>query len=118
MKEYRKKFDQETYRRGSRSHEDERAKVSSALVAERACRVDQGSNTIRLDRGADERRAPGRSRSGSFLGLEELFFGVGFLGTAVGLAEEGSHDGEGGDMVEDGAERDGGGLDGWEVWGL
>jgi hypothetical protein len=35
---------------------------------------------------------------------------------AVGLTEEGAEDGEGGGVAEDGAERDGGRLDGWEVW--
>ena len=35
----------------------------------------------------------------------------------VGVAEDGAEDGEGGGVVEDRAEGDGGGLDGGEIWG-
>jgi hypothetical protein len=38
------------------------------------------------------------------------------LGTVVGVAEDRAENSEGGCVVEDGAEGDGGGLDGWEVW--
>jgi hypothetical protein len=34
----------------------------------------------------------------------------------VGIAKDRAKDGEGGDMVEDGAEGDGRGLNGGEVW--
>jgi len=34
----------------------------------------------------------------------------------VGVAEDRAENSEGGCVVEDGAEGDGGGLDGWEVW--
>jgi hypothetical protein len=37
------------------------------------------------------------------------------LGAVVGVAEDGGEDGEGNGVVEDGAEGDGGGLDGGEV---
>jgi len=33
----------------------------------------------------------------------------------VGVTEDGAEDSEGGSVVEDRAEGDGGGLDGWEV---
>lgn len=105
-----------TYRRSSRGEEDERAQVSSALVAQRSRSIDQSANSVGLDCGADDGRAPGGSGGGGFLRLDEFLVAVGFLGAAVGLAEERSHDSEGGDMIEDGAEGDGGGLDGWEVW--
>jgi hypothetical protein len=40
------------------------------------------------------------------------------LGAVVGVAEDGAEDGEGGGVVEDCAEGDGGWLDWWEVcWG-
>lgn len=48
--------------------------------------------------------------------MQELLLGVGGLGAVVGVAEDGAEDGEGGGVVEDRAQGDGGGLDWWEVW--
>lgn len=104
------------YSRGSGGHEDERSKVSSALVAKSASSVDESTNTVGLDTRADEGRAPGGSGGGSLSGLEELLLGVCGLGAVVGLTEERSHHGEGSDMAEDGAEGDGRGLDGRKVY--
>lgn len=64
----------------------------------------------------NERSSPGGGSRCGFLGLDELFLGVGGLGAVVGVAEDGTEDSEGGCVVEDGAEGDGGGLDWWEVW--
>ncbi len=101
-----------TYRRSSRSHEDERAEVSSALHGESTGRHDEGADAIRLHTRADERGAPCGGRGGGLLGLEELLLGAGGLGLPVRLAEQRLQHGERRDLVEDGAERDGRRLDG------
>lgn len=106
-----------TYTGGSSGSEDETTEVGSALVAQGAGGVDEGSNTVGLETSSDKGSAPGDGSTSSLLGLEELLLGVGSLGALVGLAEEGSHDGELNTMVEDGAEGDGGGLDGGKVCG-
>jgi len=90
-------------RRSSRSKEDQRPQISSTLIAESTCGIDQGTNTIGLDGGADERATPSCGGGRGFLGLDELLSTVGLLRAAVCLAEEGSHDCEGGGMVENGA---------------
>ena len=41
---------------------------------------------------------------------------VGGLGTVIGVTENWAENSEGGCVVEDGAEGNGGGLDWWEVW--
>ena len=105
-----------THRRSRASHEHQSAQVRRTLVAQRARGIEQRTDTVRLDGRADERSAPGGAGVGGLLGLEELLLGVGGLGLAVGLAEDGAEDGERGGVVEDGADRDGGGLDGREVW--
>jgi hypothetical protein len=38
------------------------------------------------------------------------------LGTVVGVAEYRAKNSEGGCVIKDCAERDGGRLDGWEIW--
>ena len=63
----------------------------------------------------DERSSPGGGGGSGFLGLNKLLLGVGGLGTVVSVAKDGAEDSEGGSMVENGAEGDGRGLDGWEV---
>ena len=95
--------------------EDQRAEVRSTLVAKRASGIDEGTNTVRLDGRPDEGGTPCGGGGGGLLGLEELFLGVGGLCLAVCLAEHRAEDGEGGGVVEDGAERDGRRLDGREV---
>lgn len=96
---------------GSRAgEEDQRAEVSSALVAESAGGVDEGTNTVRLHGGADEGSAPGSGSGSGLLALEELLLGVGGLGLAVGLTEDWAEDSQGDGVVVDGAERDSGRL--------
>lgn len=104
-----------TYAGSRGSEEDEGSEVSSALVAQRTSGVDESTDTIRLKSRADEGRAPGESSTGSLLGADELLLGVGSLGALVGLAEDGSEDGELNAVVEGRAEGDGRGLDGGEV---
>merc|ERR1712111_273823 len=82
-------------RRSRASHEDQTAHVGSALVAQGASGVQEGTDTIRLDTGADEGSTPGGGGGSSLLALEELLLGVGGLGLAVGVAEDGAEDGEG-----------------------
>ena len=96
-----------TYRWSRAGKEDQAAEVRGALVAQRASGIDERTNTISLDSRSDERCTPRDARRGGLLRLEEFFLGVGGLGLAVGLAENGAQDGEGGGVVEDGAERDG-----------
>ena len=96
-----------TYRWSRASKEDQATQVRRALVAERAGGIDERADAIGLDGRADERCAPRGARRSSLPRLEEFFLGVGGLGLAVGLAEDGAQDGEGGGVVEDGAERDG-----------
>jgi hypothetical protein len=104
-----------TYAGSRGSEEDEGSKVSSALVAQGTSGVDESTDTIRLKSRADEGGAPGESSTGSLLGADELLLGVGSLGALVGLAEDGSEDGELNAMVEGRAEGDGRGLDGGEI---
>lgn len=105
-----------SYRRSGAGEEDQRAEVGGALVGESASGVDEGTNTVGLDGGADEGSTPGSGGGGGLLGLEELLLGVGGLGLAVGVAEDGAEDGKGDGVVVDGAEGDRGGLNGREVW--
>lgn len=104
-----------TYRWSRRGGEDQSTEVRSALVGESASGLEQSSDTVRLERRAGQGSSPGGASRGSLLGLEELLSRVGGLGLAVALAEDWAEDGERGDVVEDGAERDGRWLDWWEV---
>ncbi|KAK6864361.1 hypothetical protein PG995_000889 [Apiospora arundinis] len=72
-------------------HVNQSTEVGSALIAESASGVDESTNTVGLEGGADQRGAPGDGGRGSLLGLDELLGGVGDLGAAVGLAEERGH---------------------------
>ena len=110
-------YHQKTYTGSRAGHKDQTPQIRRTLVAERSGRVDQGADTVRLNRAADERRAPSGCGGGSLLRLEELLLGVSGLGPVVGVAKERGHDGERGGVVEDGAEGNGAGLDGWEVCG-
>jgi hypothetical protein len=105
-----------TYRRSRGGEEDQAAEVGGALVGESASGVDEGTDTVRLDGGADEGSTPGRGGGGSLLGLEELLLGVGGLGLTVGVTEDGAEHSKGDGVAVDGAEGDRGGLDGREVW--
>lgn len=95
---------------------DQTAEVRSALVAQGAGGVDESTHTVGLERGADEGGAPGDGGGGRLLGLDELLLGVGELGAVVGLAEERREDRELDAVVEEGAQGNGRGLDGREVW--
>lgn len=108
---------QRTHRRRRASKENQRPQVRSPLVAQGARSIDERANTVRLQRGADDRGSPCGGGRGGLLGLDELFLGVCGLGAVVGVAEDGAEDCEGGGVVEDRAEGDGGGLDGGEIWG-
>lgn len=105
-----------TYSRGRGGGKDESTEVGGALVAESAGGVDEGTDTVRLESRADERRTPGDSGGRGLLGAGELLLGVGRLGALVGGAEDGCEDGELNTVVEDGAEGDSRRLDGGEVW--
>lgn len=108
--------EQETYSRSASSRKDQTAEVRRALVAEGAGGVDEGTNTVRLERRADEGGTPRNGGTGGFPRADELLLGVGSLGALVGLAEEGAEHGELGGVVEDGAEGDSRGLDSGEIW--
>jgi hypothetical protein len=110
------RLDMMTYRRSSRGEEDQRAEVSSALVGEGTSGIDESTDTVGLDGGADERATPRGSGGGSLLGVEVLLLGVGGLRAAVGVAEDGAKHGQGDGVVEGGAQGNGRGLDGREVW--
>lgn len=104
-----------TYRGSGAGKEDECSEVSGALVGQSAGGVDQSTNTVSLNSGSDERGAPGKASRGGLARLEKLLLGVGGLGLAVGVTEQGGQDGEGSDVVEDGAEGDGRRLDRGQV---
>lgn len=104
-----------TYRRSSRSEEDQRAEVGSALVGEGAGSVDESTNTVGLDGGPGEGRSPRGSSGGGLLGVEELLLAVGSLGATVGVAEDGAEDSEGDGVVEGSAEGNSRRLNGREI---
>lgn len=104
-----------TYAWCGRGHEDQAAQVGGTLVAERTGSVDQGTDTIGLDGAADKGAAPGGGGRGGLLRLEEFLLGVGGLSAVVGVTEQRAENGERGGVVEESAEGDGRGLDGWEV---
>ena len=105
-----------TYTGSSSSSEDQTTEVSSALVAQGASSVDEGTNTIALKGGTDERGTPGNGSAVGLLGLEELLLGVSALGALVSGAEQRRQDGELNTVVEDGAESNSRGLDGREIY--
>jgi len=107
----------ETYRGSRAGHEDQRSKVCSALVGESTSSIDQSTNAIWLNSRSDQGSSPGSGSRGSLLWLNELLLWVGSLGAVVGITKDGAEDSEGGGVIEDRAEGDGGGLNGWEVWG-
>ena len=106
----------ETYTGTSRSEEDQATEVGSTLVAESTSGIDQSTNTIGLETGTDERRAPRSGSSSGLAGLEELILGVSGLRTLIGVTEERGEDGGGGGLGEEDAEGNRRGLDGREIW--
>ena len=105
----------ETYRGSSGGEEDQRTEVSGALVGEGTGSVDESTNTVGLDGGANEGRSPRGGSSGGLLGVEELLLGVGSLGATVGITEDGAEDSQGDGVVEGSAEGDSRRLNGREV---
>lgn len=97
--------------RNGGSSEDQASDVGGSLVREDAAVVENSSDSVGLDTGADKGSAVEDSGGGGFLALDELFLRVGMLGTTVGLSEEGGEDGEVRGVVERSAEGNGRGLD-------
>jgi hypothetical protein len=104
-----------TYTRSSSGSKNQTTEVSGTLVAQGSGSIDESTDTVALQGRADKGGAPGGDGVGGLLGLDELLLGVGELGTVIGRAEEGAQDGELDAVVEEGAQRDGGGLNGGEV---
>lgn len=102
-KKKKEKKHTQTYRRSGASHKDQTAQVGGTLVAQRTGGVDQSTDTVGLDGGADDGRTPRGGGTSGFLGPDELLLGVGRLGAAVGVAEDGGQDGERGGVCEEGA---------------
>lgn len=100
-----------TYTWGGAGHEDQAAEIGGTLVAERSGGIDQGSHAVGLHGATDKGRSPGGGGAGGFLGLQELFLGVGGLGAVVGVTEDRAKDGERDGVAVDGAESDGARLD-------
>ncbi len=90
-----------TYRRSRAGHEDQTTQIGRAFVTQRASGVDQSTDTVGLDGGADEGGSIGGSSTGGLLRLGEFLLRVGGLGTVVGIAENRGHDGERGGVGED-----------------
>lgn len=109
-------IEEETYGRGRSSSKDETTKVSSSLVAQGASSVDESTDTVALESGTDKRGAPGNGSAAGLLGLDKLLGGAGLLGALVGLAKERAHDGDFDAVVEGGAQGNGRGLNGREVY--
>lgn len=84
-------------------------------MAQCARSIEQCTHAITLQGRAHKGRAPGESCAAGFARADKLLLGVGGLGSVVGLAKDGSEDDEVDAVVEEGAEGDGGGLDGREV---
>lgn len=104
-----------TYTRGGSGEEDQCSQVSSTLVAQGTCGIDQGSNTVSLNGASGKGATPSGGSTGGFLGLEELFLGVGSLSAVVGIAEDGGQDSQGGSVGEDGTQCNSRGLNGGKV---
>ena len=107
---------EKTYAWCRASHEDQRTQVCRTLVAHGTRSIDQSTDTVGLNSGSNQRRAPGGGGRGGLLRLEELLLGIGGLGTVVGVTEDGGENGERGGVVEYCAEGDRRGLDGWKVY--
>lgn len=86
--------------------------VGSALVGKNAGVGEEGGDGVGLNTRADEVGAPEGDGRGGLRGAEELLLAVGGAGLLIGFAEDGGEDGHVGDVGEDGAQSDGGGLNG------
>lgn len=106
----------ETYARSCASKKDQGTHVRRTLVAQYASGHKQSTDAIGLKGTASEGGSPGCCSAGSLLRLGKLLLGVSGLGAVVGVAEDGSEDGERDEVGIGGAEGDGRRLDGWEVW--
>ena len=104
-----------THRWGRRGEEDQTTEIGGALVRQCASCVDQSANTVGLNGRANERGTPRSGSRSGLLGLEEFLLGVSRLGLSVDITEQWAEDGERGDVVENGAQCDGRGLDRREV---
>lgn len=111
-----KTIQQKTYAGSRRRRKDESAQIRRALVAQRARGIEQRTYAVALQGRAHKGRAPGDGRATGLARADKLLLGVGGLGAVVGLAEDGREDDEVDAVVEEGAEGDGRGLDGREVW--
>jgi len=100
-----------TYRWRSRSEEDQRAEVGSALVCEGTGSVNESTDTVGLNGRADDGAPPRCSSSGSLLAVEVLLLRIGLLCAAVRVAKYRAEDSEGDSVVEGRAEGNGRGLD-------
>ena len=100
-----------TYTGGCAGHEDQAPKISRSLVAQSARGVDQSCYSIRLDRASNQGGTPGCYCTSSLFRFEELFLGIGCLGTMIGIAEYGRENAEGSSVGEKSTCRNCGGLD-------
>lgn len=104
-----------TYRWSRAGHEDQRSEVCSTLVGKSTSSVQESTNTVGLDGRADNASSPCGGGRSSLLGLDELLLAVGGLGAVVGVTEDWAENGEGGGVVENRAEGNGGWLDWWKI---
>lgn len=104
-----------TYAGDSGGGKDKTAKIRRTLVAQDIGVVQDGSDCIRLDTGADDASAVERSGGGSLTATQKLFLAVGLLRLVVRLAKERRHDGQLRHVREHSAERDCRWLHRWQV---
>ena len=79
---------QKTHSRSRGGEEDQAAEVGGALVAEGAGGVDEGADAVGLQRGAHERRAPGRGGRRRLPRPQELLLRVRRLRPLVRLSQK------------------------------
>jgi hypothetical protein len=92
--------------------EDQSSKIGGTLVAQSTSSIDQGCNTVGLQRTAHKGASPSCNSTSGLLGLQELLLGVCSLGALVGVTEDRSKDAQRGSVREDSSQRDRGGLHG------
>lgn len=117
-KRYRNKFRNETYTRSRTGKKDQTPQIRSALVGQRAGRVNQRADTVRLQGAPDRRASPSGDCARRLLGLDEFLLRVGGLRAVVDIPEDGGQDSERGSVSEHGAQGDGRGLDSRQVWAI
>ena len=94
---------EKTYAWSSTSHKDQSTKVRGTFSRHGTIDSQKSSDTISLEGGPSQRRAPSGSGTGGLTRLEEFLLGVGGLGFLVGVAEDGGQDCQAGAVGEDGA---------------